>query len=63
MINEYTKNDTSTILHIINDASLRYKGVIPDDCWHEPYMTKQELKLYGSILPTNLCQTHLLWDK
>ena len=43
MINEYTKNDTSTILHIINDASLRYKGIIPDDCWHEPYMSEQEL--------------------
>ena len=43
MISEYTKTDASKILHIINDASLRYKGVIPDDCWHEPYMTKQEL--------------------
>ena len=43
MINEYTKNDTSTILHIINDASLKYKGIIPDDCWHEPYMSEQEL--------------------
>ena len=43
MINEYTKNDTSTILHIINDASLRYKGIIPDDCWHEPYMSEREL--------------------
>jgi len=43
MINEYTKNDTSKILHVINDASLRYKGIIPDDCWHEPYMSKQEL--------------------
>ena len=43
MISKYTKNDTSKILHIINDASLRYKGVIPDDCWHEPYMSKQEL--------------------
>ena len=43
MISEYTKSDTSKILHIINDASLRYKGVIPDDCWHEPYMSKHEL--------------------
>ena len=43
MINEYTKSDASKILHIINDASLRYKGVIPDDCWHEPYMSKHEL--------------------
>ena len=43
MIREYTKTDTSKILYIINDASLRYKGIIPDDCWHEPYMSEQEL--------------------
>jgi len=43
MISEYTKSDTSKILHIINDASLRYKDIIPDDCWHEPYMSKHEL--------------------
>ena len=43
MISEYSKSDASKILHIINDASLRYKGVIPDDCWHEPYMSKHEL--------------------
>ena len=43
MISEYTKNDTSKILHVINDASLRYKDIIPDNCWHEPYMSEQEL--------------------
>ena len=43
MISEYTKNDTSKILHIINDASLRYKGIIPNNCWNEPYMSKKEL--------------------
>jgi len=43
MISEYKKTDTSKILCIINDASLRYKGIIPDNCWHEPYMSKQEL--------------------
>ena len=43
MISEYKKTYTSKILHVINDASLRYKGIIPDDCWHEPYMSKQEL--------------------
>jgi len=43
MISEYTKSDTSKILHVINDASLKYKGVIPDNCWHEPYMSEQEL--------------------
>ena len=43
MISEYTKSDTSKILHIINDASLKYKGIIPNNCWHEPYMSEQEL--------------------
>ena len=37
------KTDISKILNIINDASLRYKGVIPDDCWHQPYMSELEL--------------------
>ena len=43
MISEYTKNNTLKILHVINDASLKYKGIIPDDCWHEPYMSEREL--------------------
>ena len=43
MISEYKKTNTSKILHIINEASLKYKGIIPDDCWHEPYMSEQEL--------------------
>ena len=43
MISEYKKTDISKILNIINDASLRYKGVIPDDCWHQPYMSELEL--------------------
>ena len=43
MISEYKKNDIPKILHVINDASLRYKDIIPDNCWHEPYMSEQEL--------------------
>jgi len=43
MISEYKKTDTSKILQIINEASLKYKGVIPDNCWNEPYMSEQEL--------------------
>jgi GNAT superfamily N-acetyltransferase len=43
MISKYKKTDTSKILYIINDASLKYKGIIPDDCWNEPYMSEQEL--------------------
>ena len=43
MISECTISDVSKILLIINDASLRYKGIIPNSCWHEPYMSEQEL--------------------
>jgi len=43
MIREYKQTDTSIILDIINDASLKYKGIIPNDCWKEPYMSEQEL--------------------
>ena len=44
MMRECTDKDLEEIFHIINDAALAYKGVIPDDCWHEPYMTKEELR-------------------
>ena len=37
------KNDSSKILYVINDAAVRYKGIIPNNCWHEPYMSEQEL--------------------
>ena len=43
MIREYVKSDSSKILYVINDAAVRYKGIIPDNCWHEPYMSEQEL--------------------
>ena len=43
MIIEHTKKDLSRILSVINDAALNYKGIIPDYCWHEPYMLKKEL--------------------
>ena len=43
MINEFTKNDYSEILHVVNDAAERYKNVIPDNCWKDPYMPESEL--------------------
>ena len=43
MIGELTKKEISNILNVINDAALKYKGIIPDNCWHEPYMSEQEL--------------------
>jgi GNAT superfamily N-acetyltransferase len=35
--------DRSTILAIINAAAVAYRGVIPADRWHEPYMSAAEL--------------------
>jgi GNAT superfamily N-acetyltransferase len=32
------------ILEIVNAAADAYRGVIPDDCWHEPYMPLSELE-------------------
>lgn len=32
------------ILEIVNAAANAYRGVIPDDCWHEPYMPLSELE-------------------
>ena len=39
-----TESDLNTIFEIINDAAQAYKGIIPADRWHEPYMTLEELK-------------------
>lgn len=38
------KDDFEEIFTIINDAALAYKGIIPEDRWHEPYMSVQELQ-------------------
>ena len=43
MIIENTIKDISSILYVVNDAAIKYRGVIPDDCWHEPYMLEKEL--------------------
>ena len=38
------RNDEFSRIHfIINDAAVAYRGAIPDDRWHEPYMSEQEL--------------------
>ena len=36
-------NDRAAILSIINAAAEAYRGVIPADRWHEPYMHEDEL--------------------
>ena len=36
--------DLPRIHFIVNDAAAAYRGVIPDDRWHEPYMSEAELE-------------------
>lgn len=43
MIRRCTGRDFEDILAIVNDAAQAYKGVIPADRWHEPYMSHREL--------------------
>src|SRR5688572_11381082 len=43
MIEQCTAADRKVIYEIINDAASAYKGIIPDDRWHEPYMSEAEL--------------------
>jgi GNAT superfamily N-acetyltransferase len=43
MIRPCTKADLDAIGEIINEAAEAYRGVIPADCWHEPYMTRAHL--------------------
>jgi N-acetylglutamate synthase-like GNAT family acetyltransferase len=42
-IRESRPADLDAIYRIVNDAAQAYKGVIPADRWHEPYMAGAEL--------------------
>jgi GNAT superfamily N-acetyltransferase len=44
MIRPCTDADFAVIEAVINEAAQAYKGVIPADCWHEPYMSASALK-------------------
>ena len=44
MIRRCTAADIPVIDSIINEAAERYRGAIPADCWHEPYMSRAELE-------------------
>jgi GNAT superfamily N-acetyltransferase len=43
MFRQLLPKDADTIYEIINQAAHAYKGIIPTDCYHEPYMPKKEL--------------------
>ena len=42
-VRKSTAEDCGMILAVINDAAQAYRGVIPEDCWHEPYMPAADL--------------------
>lgn len=44
MIRRCAEDEFEQIYTIINDGALAYKGVIPDDCWAEPYMSRHKLQ-------------------
>ena len=43
VIRQSVDADFGAILEIVNDAARAYRGVIPADRWHEPYMQADEL--------------------
>ena len=43
-IRRSTAADVPAIFAIVNDAAQAYRGVIPADRWHEPYMPMAELE-------------------
>jgi N-acetylglutamate synthase-like GNAT family acetyltransferase len=44
LIRQSVEADFAAMLAIINDAARAYRGVIPADRWHEPYMSRDELE-------------------
>lgn len=44
MIRRCGPADVPAMLAIINDAAQAYRGVIPADRWHDPYMPEDELR-------------------
>ena len=44
MIRKCQPGDMNRIYFIINEAARAYEGVIPADCYHQPYMPVDELE-------------------
>lgn len=44
MIRACTERDFDAIHAIVNEAAQAYRGHIPEDCWHEPYMSREALR-------------------
>jgi len=43
-IRDARDDDFLAILAVVNNAAQAYRGVIPSDRWHEPYMSAAEMK-------------------
>jgi GNAT superfamily N-acetyltransferase len=43
-LRDCVSEDFPAILAIINAAAEAYRGVIPPDCWHDPYMSEGALR-------------------
>ncbi|MDQ1280559.1 MAG: hypothetical protein QG670_1822 [Thermoproteota archaeon] len=43
LIRKCSLRDKQRIFQIINEAAKAYKGAIPEDCYHDPYMPMEEL--------------------
>ena len=44
MIHQCQPEDTDRIYSVINKAAKAYEGAIPADCYHQPYMSTNQLK-------------------
>jgi GNAT superfamily N-acetyltransferase len=44
VIRKCTEADFERIYEIINDSAEAYRGIIPADRWHEPYMSREQLR-------------------
>ena len=44
MIRKLVSADFDTILKVVNEAAVAYRGIIPADRWKEPYMPAAELR-------------------
>ena len=43
MIRRCRDEDVAAIFDIVNQAAAAYRGIIPADRWHEPYMAREQL--------------------
>jgi GNAT superfamily N-acetyltransferase len=44
MISKLGAQNFDIVNAVINEAAVAFKGNIPEDCWKEPYMSREELK-------------------